>query len=510
VQLGKRLIFVLLVVYAGLVVFQAWVADDAYITFRVLDNFFEGLGLRWNAGERVQVFTHPLWAALVGVAAAPTGEFYFTSIGVSVACSVAAVSILVFGLARDSRGALVVLAPILFSRAFTHFSTSGLENPLTHLLLAVFFVLFLRGGREPRDVFWLTLAATGLVLNRMDSGLIVLPALVLRLAEQMSPRTVGAVVLAGLPVVAWEIFSMIYYGFPFPNTAYAKLGSGVPASDLLVQGGHYVVDSLSRDPVTGVTVLVALCSALWRPDRARLVIALGILLELAYILRIGGDFMSGRFFTAVFFTSTVLLVRLPRANGVMIAAAWVGVVALALLGNPKESLRSHGIVDERSFYKPYTHLVPILRGETRVEDHRWALRGFEARSAGVTHGGTPAVGIAGFYSGPSVHVVDYVGLADPLLARLPVNPGPWRIGHFERMRPPGYVATLRVGENRIEHPQLAEYYDSLVLVTQGPLFTLERFKAIGRLNSSWGSERIEAFALDNASTPGEGETMRAP
>ena len=320
----------------------------------------------------------------------------------------------------------------------------------------------------------------------------------------------GAVVLAGLPVVAWEVFSMIYYGFPFPNTAYAKLGSGVPAGDLIAQGGRYFVDSLSRDPVTGGTVLLALCSVLWRSDRVRVAIALGILLELVYVLRIGGDFMSGRFFTAVFFTSAILLARLPVANRVGVAAAWAIVLVLVLLGNPRESLRAHGIVDERAFYKPFTHFVPILRGESRVEDHRWAKRGIEARNSGVSHGGTPAVGIAGFYSGPSVHVVDYVGLADPLLARLPVAPGPWRIGHFERSRPPGYVATLRLGENRIEHPQLAEYYDALALVTQGPLFSRERFEAIGRLNSSWGQERIDAFARDDAGTPSGGEIKSAP
>lgn len=40
---------------------NAWVSDDAFITFRTIEQFFSGHGLRWNPHERVQAFTHPLW-----------------------------------------------------------------------------------------------------------------------------------------------------------------------------------------------------------------------------------------------------------------------------------------------------------------------------------------------------------------------------------------------------------------------------------------------------------------
>src|SRR5262245_41645901 len=44
---------------------NTWVGDDAFITLRVVDNFLRGLGLVWNGGERVQVFTSPLWTLLL-------------------------------------------------------------------------------------------------------------------------------------------------------------------------------------------------------------------------------------------------------------------------------------------------------------------------------------------------------------------------------------------------------------------------------------------------------------
>jgi hypothetical protein len=42
------------------------------------------------------------------------------------------------------------------------------------------------------------------------------------------------------PLLVWEIFSCWYYGAPFPNRAYAKLGAGVPLGELLGRGGTYL------------------------------------------------------------------------------------------------------------------------------------------------------------------------------------------------------------------------------------------------------------------------------
>ncbi len=61
----------------------AWVCDDAYITFRTVDNFVHGYGLRWNVDERVQGFTHPLWMLVVSLAYVVTREAYFTAIALA-------------------------------------------------------------------------------------------------------------------------------------------------------------------------------------------------------------------------------------------------------------------------------------------------------------------------------------------------------------------------------------------------------------------------------------------
>jgi len=57
-------IVLLLVTFAVLFYFNAYVRDDAFIAFRSADNLVRGEGPRWNVGERVQAFTSPL--ALMG------------------------------------------------------------------------------------------------------------------------------------------------------------------------------------------------------------------------------------------------------------------------------------------------------------------------------------------------------------------------------------------------------------------------------------------------------------
>jgi arabinofuranosyltransferase len=74
-----------IVLAAALVLFivlvrTAWVSDDAYITFRTVDNVLHGYGLRWNVDSRVESFTHPLWLFTMIGATAVTGEVYYTAI----------------------------------------------------------------------------------------------------------------------------------------------------------------------------------------------------------------------------------------------------------------------------------------------------------------------------------------------------------------------------------------------------------------------------------------------
>ena len=74
----------------GLVLKDAWVCDDAYITFRHVDHLWLGHGLQWNVGERVQGSTHPLWLLLLALLQPVTGEPFWSALGLGLVCTTGA------------------------------------------------------------------------------------------------------------------------------------------------------------------------------------------------------------------------------------------------------------------------------------------------------------------------------------------------------------------------------------------------------------------------------------
>jgi arabinofuranosyltransferase len=100
----------------------------------------------------------------------------------------------------------------------------------------------------------------------------------------------------------------------------------------------------------------------------------------------------------------------------------------------------------------------------------------------------------GHAAGPEVIVIDEFGLGDPLLARLPVaTPDRWRIGHFQRAVPEGYLRARQTGDTSGMQPDLARYWEQLRLVVAGPLLAPERLLAIARLNSGTGGGHRDAY-----------------
>jgi arabinofuranosyltransferase len=503
---------------ALLFVRTAWMCDDAYITFRTVDNFLHGFGLRWNVINRVQVYSHPLWMFLVAGATAATGELYYTAMFLSIVLSLGAV--VLCGLTASSLPMqIITMSALSVSKSFVDFSTSGLENALTYVLLATFLTTYGYPFRhEDRRVAALTFIAALIMMNRLDAGLLVLPVASLGIVKVGLRRVWWLVVVGMLPILAWEIFSVIYYGFPLPNSAYAKLWTGLPRADLVHQGLIYLLDSAANDPVTLMVIAAAIVSPLvGRGDR---LIACGIILNLAYLIWAGGDFMSGRFLAAPFFFSVMQLGRQPIPRFSVGWAVAFGLVWLTGLAGPRPvifSTASYGmdltpadaippsqIADERRVYYPTKALLTAHRGMP-MPTHRWLRLGDEERKRGHHLVVTYAAGFIGYAAGPAVHLLDRWALGDALLARLPAET-PWRIGHFERHIPSGYEETIATGQNVIHDPGVAAYYEKLRIITEGPVWTLERFRTIWKMNlgaydqliASYGSGRIARFGVARA------------
>ncbi len=507
-----------LILYLIVLVRTAWLSDDSYITYRTIDNLVNGYGLRWNVSERVQSFTHPLWLMLLATIYFLTREIYLTAIVTSIAVSAATVALVGFVAWRRKTQPLIlatVLAVLICSRAFVDYSTSGLENPLTHLLLAGFIVIFLDERLAGiHRLFWLGLLAGLGTLNRQDTVLFFAPALGWELYSRRNWRSGCEVLFGFIPFGLWEVFSIVYYGFPFPNTAYAKLSTGIGRSEYWQHGIRYFVDSLTYDPITLIGIAIGLAVVFGRGTRKHQTVAAGVVLYFLYILNIGGDFMSGRFFAAPLLATLIIAVDVlsQKRFGPLWYMLPVAVVLLGFVGDTasiasgsefgadqQDRIRDSGIANERRFYYPATGLlIDALVSERPHCAEADAGRNAHSHADPLIVEG--AVGFWGFFAGPDAYFVDYHALGDPLLSRLPMvksdpqytefcvamNGRPctdsWRVGHYLRNVPSGYLESVLSNENRLEDDKLHKLYDVIRLITRDPIWSMQRWIAIVRMN----------------------------
>lgn len=484
----------------------AWIADDAAITLRTVLNFIHGYGLTFNLDERVQAYTHPLWFLLISIVTLAIGNVFYATFILSIAISLLVYWLLIKRIAPDWRHGLLATSILLFSKAYVDYSTSGLENPLSHLML----ILLVLSGRQAlpiphsHQIYPTLVLCASLYLVRPDLVLMGLPLYVLLLWRnfQSAGKTIRLIIASGIPVIAWILFSLIYYGFPFPNTAYAKLGAGIPLLERLEQGGFYLVESFSRDPVTLAAILTATLWGLCNQGLRRM-LAIGNVLYLAYIVSIGGDFMSGRLLTPVLLVSIMLLAgrnipldpafakqkttNIPPLPLSFIPKGTWGILLLLALGTAnihstllsKSSLldqnHTRGIADERGYYFQKFGLL-TAPAET-FQPPEW----FPGKRQVVTICG--GLGFASIKAGPGVHMIDTCALADPLLARLPAKYNPqWRIGHFFRTLPTNYKTSVLRGRNTLMDPLIRDYYTIIRRITRAPLLDSTRLLDIVRVN----------------------------
>jgi len=482
-----------LCLYAVVIVKTGWLADDAFASFRAASNLVSGHGLVSNPPERVQAFTNPLWTLLFALGYWPAKNAYAVAMCLCLACSLATVVLVAFSRRVEVLPRVLAVVALCLSAAFVDFSTSGLENPLSHLLLVAIYVC----ARRERPTWVVALLAALLAVNRLDHLLLVAPLLVARLVRAGRRgflRELGRIALGFMPLFAWELFAFVYFGFPLPNTAYSKLNASIGTGEFISQGLWYLVESATRDPLTPLVILAGIAAPFVTRNWRLLPFALGVALYLAYVLRIGGDFMAGRFLSAPFVFAAVMhfhdvVPALPSRLELVVGAV---VVLIPLAGHASPLAESglstcpipeSGVADERLCYRSHTGLVANVR-TSKYKKHEYYERGVGHRKKGPAVYAENVVGLEAFAAGPKVHLVDLFALTDPLLARIPFEPdgSNWRIGHFYRPLPDGYVDTVRTGTNRIKDKCIAPFYDRLRRVTEGPIFSWTRIKDIFWLN----------------------------
>ena len=307
-------------------------------------------------------------------------------------------------------------------------------------------------------------------------------------------RAFRSVAVAVTPSAAWLLLATFYYGFPLPNTSYAKVANGIPGFLVHEQGIAYLLNSVSHDPLTLGTIALAVLVAAREPGASRRA-ALSALIYVAYTVSVGGDFMSGRFFAMPFLVAVMINLRQlqwePAAvwsmGGLVLYNVLVPIVPIKTTSSYDAAWpwrTQNGVRDERGhthqvsnilFYAPFRELP----------DHVWVREATSFRDGPEKVSVQGSIGMWGFFAGPEKFIVDRNALSDPLLARLPVSPRlyfEFYAGHYFRDIPAGYLESVDRNQNLLQDPLLHDYYDRLRNVTRGPLFSLARVRDIWALN----------------------------
>ncbi len=328
------LLLFLIALFAGVITYRAWLCDDAYITFRVIDNAVNGYKFTWNIAEKVQVYTHPLWMLLQTAIYYFFRSNYLVGMFLSIIVSLAAVVILVFKVSKTILGGIIAVLVLTLSNAYVDYSTSGLENPLTHLLLVIFFWIYFCMESGNKKLFMLSLVSSFGLMNRMDAALLFLPPMVYEFIKlEKKHWLMGLVWMAAgqLPFLAWEAFATVYYGFPLPNTAYSKITGVFPFENVLRQGLWYFEQTFYYDLITLVIMLAAILGVLWKKITSLYPLVISIFLYLVYIIYLAGDSYLGRFFTAPLLIAAVILSRMDYAE-IKQRYILAGIAGIVLLG----------------------------------------------------------------------------------------------------------------------------------------------------------------------------------
>jgi hypothetical protein len=319
-----------------------FITDDAYITFVYARNLAEHGELAFNLGlDPVEGFTNFLWAVSLaaGMVLGIPPEVSAKVLAAGFAVGTLVVCWRLMAWVRGDEPEPPTAAPrpasawdllpgvfLSLSAGYACWTAGGLETQMFTFWVSVAIHAYLRSDGDPRRWrllgVWLALAAMTRPEGALVAAVIGAHRIVLNVTRERRLRPsrgelgcVAAFATLWLPYFAWRWW---YFGSPFPNTYYVKAGGAPPPgyrAELLANGLYYLAQwakqsgALAIAPAAAVGVLAAR-----RGSRRRAFGTLAVALTvvyLAYVARVGGDFMGlHRFVMPVF-----VLVALCAALG---------------------------------------------------------------------------------------------------------------------------------------------------------------------------------------------------
>lgn len=442
------LLIVLSIVFVIICMNNKFIQDDAYISFRYVENFVNGNGLVFNIGEKVEGYTNLLWVLLLSV-------FVFMKMSIE---SVSQILSVIFGIvvlimtyylsglfplndeAKLSKKVKVdsnasvkyfdLIAPLflVFTSSFIFWSVSGMETTMfiSFVLCGIYF--YLKDRKPDKLNYQFPLFILLATLTRPEGmyffGLIMIHKFFFAIKEKkaeglkefFSKNNILSYLVYIIPVILYFLIRYSYYGYLFPNTYYAKAGF---SSEYLNTGLDYFTKFLTSYLIYGIVLIAPLY--LFKKRECFFELTLFYLLIVSfilYVISVGGDVLKqGRFFLPVLPLIYILFAKFLNEMYYKFRASMNGSVAGGIIAV------ACAVICIFYYTSQKENLDSDIQGENGlVQKMKLSGAWFKTKQQGL---GRPlnvaatTIGAVSYFAGPQVNVIDILGLTDKEVAHNP-------------------------------------------------------------------------------------------
>ena len=422
--------------------------DDAMISMRYAYNLAHGLGPVWNAGERVEGFTNPLWVGIMAlIHLLPIGlnqtGLFVQILGASfLTLNLFLIKKIVEHFTDDLLPMLAAVALTAFYAPLNSYGLLGMEVSLLALLLSAAIWLALKN--EGRFSIWIYILLAVSTLVRFDMAvpyLVILAVLAFTQKQDRKAHLTWGLGLLFLFLGAQTLGRYLYYGDLLPNTYYLKV-EGWPFTLRILRGIYALIQFVYFS--NWVLMFVPFSILIFRRDWKVTLLMLVLLGQIAYSVYVGGDAWENHgganryiviamplFFIMLAWTAAELLKKAAHSFGVT-RAAEIGWQAGFIAGFVFSLLNFNALLGEWKSIERwnFTRRPDYVAGSDHNLQIALGLKEITKPGASVAVVGAGTIP----YLLPDRYAIDILGKADPYIAHQAVRT-PMSIVDIPGMRP---------------------------------------------------------------------------
>jgi arabinofuranosyltransferase len=278
-----------------------YVVDDSFISFRYVKNFVNGNGLVYNPGERVEGYTNFLWVMILSgfLWLIPDANLLHIAQALGIIFGFATIFLAIKFSCLIHRKldifCLVSAAFLALNSGFCAWSTSGMETILFTFLIFLgcyLYVYYFKSKKKfiyvpilfglaaltrPEGVLFFGITSVHMIVREYHSG-----------KKLFNGRMVAWFLVFAAVYLPYYLWRFNYYGYPLPNTFYAKVGTGVYQ---YLRGFRYIVKYLIYYGIFPFLLPLPLIFKK-KKDEWIYLFFFQVAIYVAYIIYVGGDGMG--------------------------------------------------------------------------------------------------------------------------------------------------------------------------------------------------------------------------